>query len=183
MISSYLDLLSSQAPPIAIHREQIDMNPSLAFARSIPSLSTTSVKQLQQKLAFLLAMAAFLRPSDLARIPFESCKVRESDGCLTFVVHAPKEKRKKRRIIKPFTIHPHNSDVELCPVNCFQALKDHPALSARPTGSNLFVKSKLIQQPLSASTLSTWIHRDFIVSLCPLLNHGSLSVLLHHPAP
>ncbi|KAG2207790.1 hypothetical protein INT46_001981 [Mucor plumbeus] len=105
-ISSYLDSLSSQTPP-----------------RSIPSLSTTLVKQLQQKLAFLQDMAAFVRPSDLVRTPFESCKVREFDGCLTLVVNAPKEKQKKRRIIKPFTIHPHNSDVEICPLQCFKALK------------------------------------------------------------
>jgi hypothetical protein len=81
---------------------------------------------------------------------------------LTFVVNDPTKKRKKRRIIKPFIIHPHSSDVELCPVQCFKAIKDHPSLSTRPTGSNLFVKSNLIQQPLSASTLLTWLHRDFI---------------------
>ncbi|KAG2215915.1 hypothetical protein INT46_004171 [Mucor plumbeus] len=107
-------------------------------------------------------MAAFLRPSDLARIPFESCKFREFDGCFAFVVNAPKEKQKKRRIIKPFRIHPHNSDVEICLVQCFKALKDHPVLSTRPTGSNLFVNSNLIQQPLPASTLLTWLHHDFI---------------------
>ncbi|KAG0883999.1 hypothetical protein G6F34_013399 [Rhizopus arrhizus] len=93
LINSYLDSLSRQAPPISIHREQVDMTPSLDYARSIPSQSGTSVKLLQQKLAFLLAMAAFLRPSDLARIPFSSCEVRESDGCLKFQVVSPKETR------------------------------------------------------------------------------------------
>ncbi|KAG1148991.1 hypothetical protein G6F37_011502 [Rhizopus arrhizus] len=161
-INSYLDSLSRQAPPVSIHREQVDMTPSLDYACSIPSQSGTSVKSLQQKLAFLLAMAAFLRPSNLARIPFSSCEVRESDGCLKFQVVYPKETRKKRRIIKPFTVHPHTRDRELYPVQCFIALRDHPDLQARPENSTLFIKSNNIRQPLSASTLSSWLHREFI---------------------
>ncbi|EIE80629.1 hypothetical protein G6F46_012721 [Rhizopus delemar] len=133
-----MDSLSRQAPPISIHREQVDMTPSLDYARSIPSQSGTSVKLWQQKLAFLLAMAAFLRPSDLARIPFSSCEVRESDGCLKFQVVSPKETRKKR------------------------PLRDHPDLQARPENSTLFIKSNNIQQPLSASTVSSWLHREYI---------------------
>lgn len=163
-INLYIDSQMKQAPPMPIHRPTIDITPALIHARSIVSRATTSIKQLQQKLAFLLAMAAFLRPSDLARIPYSSCSILDT-GCLTFNVVAPKETRGKRRIIKPFTIHPHASDVELCPVQCFKALRDHPGLAARPSGSQLFVKSNLIDQPLSSSTLSTWLHREFI-QLC-----------------
>jgi hypothetical protein len=162
LINSYLDSLSRQAPPVSIHREQVDMTPSLEYARSIPSRPVTPIKLLQQKLAFLLAMAAFLRPSDLARIPFSSCEIDEADGCFKFQVISPKETRKKRHIIKPFTIHPHASDPELCPVQCFKALRDHPDLHARPANSQLFIKSNNIQQPLSASTLSSWLHRECI---------------------
>ncbi|KAK4514699.1 uncharacterized protein ATC70_002301 [Mucor velutinosus] len=86
-------------------------------------------------------------------------------GCLTLQVVAPKENRRKRRIIKPFTIHPHTSDIELCPVQGFKALHDHSGLASRPPGSQLFVKSHLIQQSLSSSTISSWLHRDFI-ALC-----------------
>ncbi|EIE89102.1 hypothetical protein RO3G_13813 [Rhizopus delemar RA 99-880] len=63
-------------------------------------------------------MTAFLRPSDLARIPFSSCEVGESDGCLKFQAH--------------------------------------------PENSTLFIKSNNIRQPLSANTLSSWLHREFI---------------------
>ncbi|KAG1080999.1 hypothetical protein G6F42_023122 [Rhizopus arrhizus] len=63
---------------------------------------------------------------------------------VVFQVVAPKETRGKRRIIKPFTVHPHASDVELCPVQCFKALRDHPGLASRPSGAQLFVKSHLI---------------------------------------
>jgi hypothetical protein len=164
LINSYLDTIARQAPPVSIHRPTIDASPALAYARSIASRTTTNIKLLQQKLVFLLAMAAFLRPSDLARIPFSACSISESN-CLLLQVVAPKETRNKRRIIKPFTIYPHADDVELCPVHCFKALRDHPALQARPSQSKLFVKSNNIHQPLSASTISTWLHREFI-SLC-----------------
>ncbi|CEP15053.1 hypothetical protein [Parasitella parasitica] len=74
LVNSYLATLSRLAPPVAIHRLSIDLFHALEYApRSIPSRPTTSAKKLQQKLAFLLAMAAFLRPSDLARIPYSSC--------------------------------------------------------------------------------------------------------------
>ncbi|KAL9542787.1 hypothetical protein PS6_009627 [Mucor atramentarius] len=77
-----------------------------------------------------------------------------------------KETRGKRRIIKPFSVHPYASDVELCPVQCFKALRNHPpGLASRPSGSQLFAKSHLIQQPLSSSTISSWQHRHFI-ALC-----------------
>ena len=164
LINSYIDTMTKQAPPLPIHRPTIDISPALTYARSIASRPTTSIKLLQQKLVFLLAMAAFLRPSDLARIPYESCSINDAD-CLTFKVVAPKETRRKRRIIKPFTVHPHASDAELCPVQCFKALRDHPGLASRSPGSQLFVKSHIIQQPLSSSTISTWLHRNFI-ALC-----------------
>ncbi|CEP06982.1 hypothetical protein, partial, partial [Parasitella parasitica] len=164
LVNSYLATLSRLAPPVAIHRPTIDLSPALEYARSIPSRPTTSAKKLQQKLAFLLAMAAFLRPSDLARIPYSSCSISDSSG-LQFQVVAPKETRAKRRIIKPFTVHPHASDIELCPVECFKAVSSHPVLVNRPTSSQLFVNSNNIHQPLGSSTISSWLHREFI-SLC-----------------
>ncbi|KAG1078995.1 hypothetical protein G6F42_023983 [Rhizopus arrhizus] len=90
LINSYIESMTKQAPPIPIHRPTIDISPALTFTRSIASRTTTSIKPLQQKLVFLLAMAAFLRPSDLARIPYDSCSITDS-GCLTFQVVAPKE--------------------------------------------------------------------------------------------
>ncbi|KAI8640282.1 hypothetical protein BD408DRAFT_452710 [Parasitella parasitica] len=51
------------------------MSPYMEFARLIPSRRSTFILQLQQKLAFLLSMAAFMRPSDLAQITFASCQV------------------------------------------------------------------------------------------------------------
>ncbi|CEP13937.1 hypothetical protein [Parasitella parasitica] len=133
--------------------------------RTIASRSSTSrVKLLQQKLAFLIAMTAFLHPSDLVRISFASCIILDS-GRLRIEVVSPKKTRRKRRIVKPFTLHPHAEDCELCPIQCFKAIRDYPALQARPWDANLFVRSNLITQSLSASIVSTWLHLNFI-SLC-----------------
>lgn len=41
-------------------------------------------------------------------------------------------------------------------------MRDHPDLQARPENSTLFIKSNNIQQPLSASTVSSWLHREYI---------------------
>lgn len=151
LINSYIDTITKQATPVSIHRPTIDVTPALAYARTIASRSSTKVKLLQQKVTFLLAITAFLRPSDLVRISFASCSILDN-GRLHFQVVAPKETRGKRRIIKPFTVHPHTEDFELCPIQCFKALRDHPALQARPANSNLFVKSNSVHQPLSAPT-------------------------------
>lgn len=165
LVNSYLATMSRLAPPVAIHRPTVDLlSPALEYARSIPSRPTTSAKKLLQKLAFLLAMAAFLRPSDLARIPYSSCSILGSGG-LRFQVVAPKETRAKRRIIKPFTVHPHASDIELCPMECFRAVSSHPVRVNRPTSAQLFVNSNNSHQPLASSTISSCLHREFI-SLC-----------------
>ncbi|KAG1526955.1 hypothetical protein G6F52_001971 [Rhizopus delemar] len=101
-------------------------------------LDTLSRQALPDSNPSRTTMTAFLRPSDLARIPFSSCEVGESDGCLKF------------------------QDQELCPVQCFKALRDHSDLQAHPENSTLFIKSNNIRQPLSANTLSSWLHREFI---------------------
>ncbi|CEP07669.1 hypothetical protein [Parasitella parasitica] len=62
-INKYIDFMMKQAPLVSIHRPTVDLSPAITFAQSIASKPTTSIKRLQQKLAFLLAMAAFLRPS------------------------------------------------------------------------------------------------------------------------
>ncbi|KAG1136528.1 hypothetical protein G6F37_012175 [Rhizopus arrhizus] len=162
LVNKYLATITKRAPPKLIHKDTVDMSPSLAFAESIASRTTTDLGSLQKKLAFVLAMTTFLRPSDLARILYASCRVNRDDGCLLFQVVSPKETRNGRRIIKPFRVHPYPENVERCPVRCFLALRDHPAFVRRPLGSQLFVKSNNIHQHVAASTISTWLHRDFI---------------------
>ncbi|RCH92196.1 hypothetical protein CU097_010372 [Rhizopus azygosporus] len=84
-------------------------------------------------------VAAFLRPSDLARISLLSVTVDE-ELKLRFNIVVPKERRNGRRIIKPVLIHSHNAR-NLCPVVSFLALKDRPKVTvSRPPGT-LFVNA------------------------------------------
>ncbi|CEP07190.1 hypothetical protein [Parasitella parasitica] len=106
-----------------------------------------------------------LQPSTLSTLRAAVAHLHEhskDSGRLYFQVVTPKETRGKRRITKPFTVHPHSEDFESCPVQCFKALRDHPALRLRPANSNLFVKSNNVSQPLSSSTVSSWLHLHFI---------------------
>ncbi|CEP17814.1 hypothetical protein [Parasitella parasitica] len=124
MINSYLDIIARQAPPpVSIHRPTVDLAPVINLAQSILSSTSISPQRLQQKLAFLLAMSAFMRPSDLARIPFASCHISNS------------------------------------------VLSLHSAFLTRPSNSNIFFNSNNAQKPLTSSTLSSWLYREFI-SLC-----------------
>ncbi|PHZ15848.1 uncharacterized protein RHIMIDRAFT_264382 [Rhizopus microsporus ATCC 52813] len=156
-----MESLDRQAPPISIHKPKIDLTPTLIYVRSIVSHYSTSVSLLQQKLAFLLAMAALLRPSDLVRIPFSSCKVDPSDGCRHFKVIVPKVRRRRRRIIKDLRVHPHQ-DQAFCPVYCFTVLRDHPHLQGRMANSLLFLHANNIRKPVVSHTISSWLHHNFI---------------------
>lgn len=164
VINYYIDsTIEEEAPPVSIDRPTIDISsPTLAYyARSIASRPyTNNVKLLQQKLVFLCL-------SDLlAPISFSSCSVLK-DGHFHFEMIAPKKTRgKKRQVIRPFTVRPHATDImeERRPaVQCFKALRDHPRLASSPCGFQLlFTKSNNINQPLSSSTMSFWLHCEFI---------------------
>ncbi|KAI8326686.1 hypothetical protein EDC96DRAFT_550176 [Choanephora cucurbitarum] len=126
-VESLLDSLASQAPPRPQYTPAVDLSKALKFLAEIPSSTTTAFSPLQGKVAFLMGMAAFLRPSDLQRIDLLSCVI-DSSGILSSNVVAPKERRKKQRIIKQLTIHPHAANASLCPVVAFLALHDHHRL-------------------------------------------------------
>lgn len=143
------------APPRSLSKPAIDISPSLRFIAQIPSSPTTALSDLNKKTAFLLAMAAFLRPSDLERISLQDCQVNRQ-GDLTISIKAPKERRAGRLIIKTLLIK-HNSDYkELCPVLAFVALRDHPAASAT-VRHKLLVNSKNPKKILRTTTISTWL--------------------------
>ncbi|KAG1627672.1 hypothetical protein G6F44_012128 [Rhizopus delemar] len=67
------------------------------------------------------------------------------------------EKRKKQRIIKTLTVHPHAHNSSLCPVAAFIALHDHTIASSVRPPSSLFVKSTNPNRPVQSTTISTWI--------------------------
>ncbi|KAI7861528.1 hypothetical protein BDF14DRAFT_1887087 [Spinellus fusiger] len=79
LLHMFFNALSHLAPPVSLHKPTIDMRPSIDFAQEILSSVDTSF--------FLLHTSTFFPALSLI---------------LTSVV-APKERRKKRAIIKPFT--------------------------------------------------------------------------------
>ncbi|KAG1283530.1 hypothetical protein G6F66_010889 [Rhizopus arrhizus] len=169
------------APPQPIHRPTIDMSPSLKAVRliDINDLSTP-LPHLQQKLAFLLGMAAFLRPSDLHRIDFAAANIEIERNCqyLSFQVVAPKGRRAGRRIIKPFRVYSHQ-DPSLCPVATFQAIRDHLAhLIPQPTVTSFFVNTNtnMTKQIVKVTTINSWIRRLIRLSTSePRVNLRSLA--------
>lgn len=162
MVNTLVQSLAARAPPKPIHRPTVDLGPSLAAMKKIDTNSpSTLLSHIQQKLAFLLGMAAFLRPSDLHRIDFSSAVVESDSGrrFLSFTVVAPKEKRKGQRIIKPFRVFEHH-DSALCPVATFVCLRDRlSSLSPAPTVSSFFVNCGNTSQMVTVSNISTWLRR------------------------
>ncbi|KAI8991147.1 hypothetical protein BDF20DRAFT_903970 [Mycotypha africana] len=131
------------------------MDPTIDHLQSL-SLTSISLATLQNKLAFLLGITCFLRPSDLHRIPFSSAKLSDDQTLLSFEVHAPKEKRGRR--------HPR-----ICPVATFIAYK-----SRRPdcTVSTLFLLRLSTTEPrvsirsiASSLALQAGIPKEDIVTM------------------
>jgi hypothetical protein len=104
-----------------------------------------------------LAMAAFLRPSDLERISLPLSKIT-NHGDLQLTIEAPKELRAGRRITKVLLIRKNSNFQELCPVRAFIALRNHPKAARRPH-RKLLVNSKDPSKPLRTTTISTWLRR------------------------
>jgi hypothetical protein len=109
---------------------------------------------LQNKLAFFLGINYLLRTSDLHRIPLSSVSVYD-DSALFFQVGFPKEKRKRRRIIKPLQVNAY-IDERLCPVYTFQLFRQR-----RPTciATTLFVNSLQPNNLISIRTIQSWISK------------------------
>ncbi|KAI9312529.1 hypothetical protein BX666DRAFT_1833575, partial [Dichotomocladium elegans] len=179
-IRSSLDLLeifrrwARAAPPRPWSRPVVDVTPTLRFLASIASLPTTTISLLNQKTAFLLAMAAFLWPSDLHCIQLQHCSV-STDNLLTLSILAPKETCCGQRIIKTLVVHPLAADSALCPVQAFVALRDHLDAANR-LPDVLFVNSHSRSSPLSATTIAAWLKRLLACSLTSADSRPTLSV-------
>ncbi|KAG1178037.1 hypothetical protein G6F36_010725 [Rhizopus arrhizus] len=163
-ISSFLNTLTSQAPPVRLHKPTIDLLPTFQGLRKIISAATTPFPDLQRKLAFLLALTCFLRPSDLARIPYSSVTLDPSQSFMTFDVVAPKERRKRRRIIKTFKVKAH-TDQAFCPVQVLLALQHHGFSSNRACDS-FFIHSLKPNKSVCSSTIGSWLKEFLALSSC-----------------
>ncbi|KAG2206082.1 hypothetical protein INT47_003731 [Mucor saturninus] len=168
-INALISTLANTEPPRNIHRPTVGLTPTFMYLLEIPSSSTAPLASLQPKLAFLLGLSGFMRPSDLARISLLSASVDLNSHCLTFNVIAPKERRGGVRIIKPFLFHPHQ-DSRLCPVKCFQAVQQHPRAQNRPADT-LFVQSTQPSKAVVTSTISSWLRRLISVVFEQYIHH------------
>ncbi|KAI8365510.1 hypothetical protein EDC96DRAFT_443667, partial [Choanephora cucurbitarum] len=113
----------------------VDLLPSeLIGVRNIASSNSTAVGLLQQKVAFLLGMAAFLRPSDLHRIPRSSVIFLASR--IKFKIYKSKEKRQGRYIIK----------------TCQLAI-------SQPQPDRLFLNHRQPTQALEISTIRSYLRK------------------------
>ncbi|ORE17139.1 hypothetical protein BCV71DRAFT_270232 [Rhizopus microsporus] len=155
LVNNLLDTLARRELPKQSHRPTIGISPTLNHLRQISTSMTTPLPFLQKKQPFLLAMAAFLRPSDLHRIVLQSAVINDNFQLTSQVVFQKKKKtHDHRRIIKSFTIF-LNQDRSLCPVRAFIALRNHPSLSCISAHSSLFVNSRSPQEPLATSIIPT----------------------------
>ncbi|ORE07689.1 hypothetical protein BCV72DRAFT_226292 [Rhizopus microsporus var. microsporus] len=146
-LNRFIQILKYQAPPVRLHRPTIELKPTFNYISSLDGPSI-SLSRLQMKLAFLLGVTCFLRPSDLHRIPFSSTKVTNT-GSLYFEVHCPKEKRKHRRIIKSVKVKEHYLR-PLCPVTTYQTFNNRRRSDSPDT---LFLHSYTPLKPLSVRTI------------------------------
>lgn len=78
LVNNLLDTLARREPPKQIHRPTIGISPTLNHLRQIQSTTSTPLPFLQNAAAFLLAMAAFFRPSDIHRIDLQSADINVS---------------------------------------------------------------------------------------------------------
>ena len=133
----------------------MDITPTIHYISNIASSTTTPANLLQIKVAFLLAMAAFLRPSDLHRISASSfCFLSTT---MKFKVFKPKKKRKGRHIIKTCQVFKHGIE-KLCPVVAVQALLRHPTFSnstSRP--DRLFLNSRHPNEAIKLTIICSYL--------------------------
>ncbi|KAI9007935.1 hypothetical protein CLU79DRAFT_878194, partial [Phycomyces nitens] len=178
-------LLKRAAPPIPMSRPMVDLSPTFNFLSEIASASTTPLSSLSRKTAFLLAMAAFLRPSDLHRIVLNKCSI-DSQQRLHLVISAPKETRDGRRIIKSPILQPHQSNNALCPVLAFSTLRDHPSATDRPTES-LFVSAKNPSISVTVATISAWLRTltqmSTSITPCPSIRSLASDLAIQNGVP
>lgn len=149
LITSYSDKHTTS--PLV--RTKIDITPTLSHLQTIRSSTSTDFKQLREKTAYLLAMAAFLRPSDLNRICRAMTKI--NDDSLELHINGPKERRAGRPIVKTITIPINTINSELCPVRAYQAYVNHPKFVS--SQKFLFVRSSNPLQQMADNIISKWL--------------------------
>ncbi|KAI9022139.1 hypothetical protein CLU79DRAFT_719128 [Phycomyces nitens] len=178
-------ILKRATPPLLMSQPMVDLFPTFTYLSKIISASTTLLLSLSRKTAFLLAMSALLRPSDLHHIVLNKCSI-DGQQRLHLVISAPKGTRDGRRIIKSPILHPHRSNDPFCPVLAFSTLWDHPSTTGRPTES-LFVSAKNPSIPVTVATISTWLRTlaqmSTSITTCPSIRSLASDLAIQNGVP
>ncbi|KAG2209026.1 hypothetical protein INT45_008135 [Circinella minor] len=145
---------------------EYDLQLALNYIISLGDNKDMTIELLTAKLAWLLAMVGFLRPSDLERIDLTQCSI-SSDDILSLVIVAPKEKRCGIRITKTVVIHPH-SDQLVCPVTTYEVYCSRVASTLVSVPHPVFPQVSLVpllryvnhhDQSLSSQRISKYINQ------------------------
>ncbi|KAF9200651.1 hypothetical protein BGZ59_003151 [Podila verticillata] len=141
------------------------------------------IRDLTQKVCWLLGIAGFMRPDDIRCTDASLTKVK--DGRLILMVIFPKEKHEGQRIEKPVIISPHTDDL-LCPVKAYlsyhkrtsmddkklsEKARQHPKDKQRSITPLIHsIQNRL--QPVKNDSISN--HMQQIMSMIQTLETGSL---------
>ncbi|KAG2191280.1 hypothetical protein INT47_001830 [Mucor saturninus] len=188
LLNKFIATLTARAPPIRLHRQTIDLQPTFHYLSSLDNTST-SLTSRQGKLAFLLGVACFFRPSDLQRIPLDSVRVVEDS-----IISHLKDDLVVTVLALSISLFSHFSTTRVSPDLAFLCLEVHCPkekrqgcriiksfkvrahtnsitlcplqtflvyAQRRPVCSSLslFVNSISPDRPLQASTIQGWISR------------------------
>lgn len=95
-----------------------DIKSALQYLVDLGDNSQLSLVDLTAKLAWLISMTGFLRPSDLARVDINKSTFTTSN-IIHLVIVGPKEKRQGQPIWRSVAIHPHDNAL-LCPEELYK---------------------------------------------------------------
>lgn len=94
----------------------LDLNPILQHFQKLGDNNSMQIRDLTQKVCWLLGIAGFMRLDDIHCT--DASLSRIEDGRFILTVIFPKEKRDGQRIEKPVIISPHTDDL-FCPVKAY----------------------------------------------------------------
>ncbi|KAI8136367.1 hypothetical protein BJV82DRAFT_676807 [Fennellomyces sp. T-0311] len=124
--------------------QNVDISPVLHHFDHLGGNTTMPAEALRAKLCWLLAVCAFLRPSDIQCIDLDHCHITPSSGDLTLRVIAPKERRQGKRVTKDVVVRRHPTAL-YCPVAAYTAyctrLANTPCYCRHPTLSSVTINA------------------------------------------
>jgi hypothetical protein len=144
-----------------IRELDVDLDPILQFFSGQGSLSTMPMKQLTERLCWMLTVVGMLRPDSILCIDLSSTDFKITDDFAVLPIHGPKEKRGGQSISWCLTVRRHDNPL-LCPVATIaeycSRIKEHPCSVPHHKNPNIMY-TPLVR---SCKDLSVPVTRDSI---------------------